>query len=100
MQGPGLPIWALWIQALGLPIFGGIIAAVGQFLGFQQKRLADIRLQNDLYDRRFKIYEAAKTLLVHFQLDGNVQLEDYFAFVRATSESVFLLSPDVVAYLE
>jgi hypothetical protein len=30
----------------------------------QQARLADVRLQHDLFDRRFEIYEAARNLLL------------------------------------
>jgi hypothetical protein len=67
---------------------------------WQQKRLADIRLQNDLYDRRFKIFAAAKKLLVSVQQNGVVSLDEFFAFVGGTSDAVFLLTADVVDYLQ
>jgi hypothetical protein len=98
---PGwLPAWALWTQVIGVPVFGAIIAVAGIYIAWQQKRLADIRLQNDLYDRRFKVYEAAKTLLVAVQQNGKMSLEEFFAFLRGTSDAAFLLKPDIVEYLE
>jgi hypothetical protein len=100
MTTNSLPDWALWIQALGLPVCGAIIAGAGVYIGWQQKRLADVRLQNDLYDRRLKIFSAAKKLLVAVQQDGSISLEEYFAFVGGTSDAVFLLKADVVDYLQ
>jgi hypothetical protein len=63
MSDANLPIWALWIQAIGIPLAGAVIAGVGVYIARQQKRLADIKLQNDLYDRRYKVYETARKFL-------------------------------------
>jgi hypothetical protein len=100
MSDANLPVWALWIQAIGIPITGAVIAGVGVYIARQQKRLADIKLQNDLYDRRYKIYEAVRKFLVEIQTHGNVSLEDFFAFRRGTSDAVFLLQEDIVEYLK
>jgi hypothetical protein len=60
--------------------------------------LADITLQNTLYDRRYKIYKAARNFLSATQIDG-LKLEKYFDFLSATHEAVFLFKNDVVDYL-
>ena len=94
-----LPEWVLWIQALGIPACGIVVALASVYIAWQQKRLADLKLQNDLYDRRLKIFEAAKALLVAVQTSGTLSIDDYFVFVRSTANAVFLLKPDVVEYL-
>ena len=56
-----------------------IVGAVGAFISWQQWRIAEIRLRNDTCERKFRVYEAAKTLLVVFQRAGKFSEEDYVA---------------------
>jgi hypothetical protein len=95
-----LPEWVLWIQALGIPACGIVVALASVYIAWQQKRLADLKLQNDLYDRRLIVFEAAKALLVAVQTDGKLSVENYFTFVKDTANAVFLLRPDAVEYLK
>lgn len=96
----GLPVWVSLAQALAVPVFGLVIAAASLYIAWQQKRIADIRLQHELYDRRFNVFVAAKTLLVTHLTNGKLTLEDYFAYRRGTADAVFLLDAGVVEYLE
>lgn len=66
----------------------------------QQAKLADIRMRHDLYDRRFKIYEAARALVVAVFRRVNVSDDEFFSFVSGTADAVFLLGPDMVVYLD
>jgi hypothetical protein len=100
MADAGLPEWANWTQAIVIPVVGVIIATASVYIARQQKRLADIKLQNELYDRRYKIYLSARNYLIKITSEGNVTLEEFFEFRRGTSDSVFLLSQDIVDYLE
>src|ERR1700693_3089439 len=100
MPTSNLPVWIFWAQALGLPIFGLVIAGASVYIAWQQKRIADIRLRHELYDRRLKVYEAAKTLLVAHLMNGKLSGDDYFAYRRGTADAVFLLNVGVVEYLE
>jgi hypothetical protein len=95
-----LPVWISWVQALGVPILGLAIAFAGVCIAWQQKRIADIRLRHELYKRCFKVYDAAKTLLVAHQKNGKLSGEDYISYCRGTAEVVFLLDNDVVKYIE
>jgi|ERR1700675_1874868 len=95
-----LPAWASWAQALGVPVFGAIISCVGLRIAWLQKHLQDIRLQIDLYDRRFRIYAAAKGLLVSVQADGSVKRTAFQVFVDQTSDAEFLFAPNVADYLK
>ncbi len=95
----GLPVWISWAQALGV-LFELVIAFAGVCIAWQQKRIAEIRLRHDLYNRRFKVYEAAKTLLVAHQTNGKLSGDDYIAYRRGTADAVFLLDAGVVKYLD
>ena len=66
----------------------------------QQAGLADVRLRRDLFDRRFKVYVAARTFL--FQAEQNARISDdaLTSYVRGTLDAVFLFDQDVVDYLE
>jgi hypothetical protein len=66
----------------------------------QQARLAHVRLRHDLYDRRYKIYEAARALVIAVFTRVNVTDEEIYAFTTGTADAVFLLNSDIVAYFE
>lgn len=65
----------------------------------QQAELATVRLQHDLFDRRFAVYEAAHKLLLEIPGAGNVSAEVLQAFDRETGKSVFLLNREITDYL-
>ena len=66
----------------------------------RKKRIADIRLRHELYDRRFKVYEAAKTLLVAHLTNGKLSRDYCIAYRRGTADAVFLLDVGIVEYLK
>jgi hypothetical protein len=96
----GLPVWISWVNALGIPVFGLVVAGAGVYIAWQQKRIADIRLRHELYDRRLRVYDAAKTLLVAYLTNAKLSGDDYIAYRRGTADAVFLLDADIVEYLE
>jgi hypothetical protein len=65
----------------------------------QQAELAGVRLQHDLFDRRFAVYEAAQKMAFEVLKTSNVSREGLRAFVRDTEKSVFLLDKDLSDYL-
>jgi hypothetical protein len=81
MATSDLPAWASWMQALGVPVFGAIISAIGLRIAWLQQRLQDMRFRHELYDRRYKVYAAAKGLLASVQAHGCVNGPDFLAFV-------------------
>jgi hypothetical protein len=66
----------------------------------QQAKLADTRMRHDLYERRFKIYEAARALVVAVFRRVDVTQDEFFAFISGTSDAVFLLNAEMVVYFE
>src|SRR5215470_10134112 len=99
MATSDLPAWAAWMQALGVPVFGAIISAIGLRIAWLQQRLQDMRFRHELYDRRYKVYAAAKGLLASVQAHGCVNGPDFLAFVGGTSDAEFLFGEDVIDYL-
>ena len=94
-----MPAWISWVQALGLPAVGAVIAGASLFIAYQQKRLADIRLQHELYDRRFAVYEATKAFVIGAIDDDQMTAGLYLTFQRGTSQSVFLFDATLTTYL-
>jgi hypothetical protein len=65
----------------------------------QQARLADVRLQHDLFDRRFEIYEAARNLLLDVFRYNNASHEAVGNLVRATEKAAFIFDQGITDYL-
>lgn len=75
------------------------IAIVGAGIAWQQMLIARTRLQFDLYDRRYKIFQAARNLLACFVRDGNLSYEEIAEFVLGISDAVFLFDDKMADYL-
>jgi hypothetical protein len=58
-----LPLWIQYAQALGGPALAFVIAAVGTRIAFQQMRLARVKLQSDIYERKYAVFVAVQYLL-------------------------------------
>jgi hypothetical protein len=66
----------------------------------QQAQLADVRLRHDLFDRRFKVYVAARTFIIQTEQNARISDDAFFSYVRDTLDAVFLFDQDVLDYLE
>ena len=63
-------------------------------------RIARVKLQHDLYDRRFAVFQAARKLLADVLTHARTSDEQIRAYVIGTSDAVFLLDNETSAYLE
>ena len=67
----------------------------------QQAELAVVRLRHDLFDRRFALFEAARTFLVQdIYPQMNPSSDAIFIFARATATAAFLVDRPLREYLE
>jgi hypothetical protein len=89
------PLWIAALAALLTPT----IAVFGAWIAYQQWRLGQNKLKLDLFDRRFVVYEGARSLLRTILTSGRAKDEDLFAFLNATSTAKWLFSPGVDDYL-
>jgi hypothetical protein len=65
----------------------------------QQADIASMRLQYDLFERRFRVYNEAKTLLVYLQRENILSEEVLDSYMRGTVDSLFFLDKTVFTYL-
>ncbi|MCJ2113280.1 hypothetical protein MKK64_19060 [Methylobacterium sp. E-025] len=95
-QQAALPAVIIWLQALTVPLLG-LLAA---WIAYQQWRTADRKVQLDLFDRRFAIYEAAREALAPVMREAGAETRDYFAFSSAIDKAPFLFGKEVLNQFE
>ena len=91
-----LPWWMLWAQALALLV----ISVVGVWIAYKQSRIAAAKLNLDLYDRRFSVFEAARNLILSVLQNGVGFSKDINAFHLGIADAGFLLNDDIEKYLD
>jgi hypothetical protein len=78
-------------------LFLGVAVAV---IAWQQWRVADNKLRLDLFDRRYKVYDATRKFLAVIFREASFTDPQLFEFYAGTSDAEFLFGADVVNYLE
>ena len=68
-------------------------------IAWQQWRVADNKLRLDLFDRRYKVYDATRKFLAIIIRDATFTDSQLFEFYGGTSDAEFLFRADVVEYL-
>ncbi|KAB7740186.1 hypothetical protein F2P47_09270 [Parvibaculum sedimenti] len=95
MGSDTLPHWVLWMQALATPT----IAVIGSWVAWQQMRISSRRLDFDLYDRRFAVFVAARTLIGEVVSKVEVSIEAMRTFNLGVEDAPFLLDEKTNLYL-
>ena len=90
-----MPLWLQGLQAFALIS----ISAVGACLAWQQVQIARTKLQHDLYERRYRVFDAARKLSAEIVTKKAPSDGDLRAFVIGTSDAVFLFDDDIAGYL-
>lgn len=88
--------WTAYLSALLTPT----IAVLGSFIAYRQWRTTQNKLKHDLFERRFFVYDAAKTLLASIMTSGKAKDEELFKFLSGTREAKWLLDVNVAEYLD
>jgi hypothetical protein len=90
-----LPLWVQVLQALAVPV----IAAVGAWVAIQQMGIARIKLQHDLYDRRYAVFDAVRIFLDEMIRSQIVSPETFRVFALKTADAEFLFDDGLASYL-
>jgi hypothetical protein len=90
-----LPLWLQYLQAIAVVC----IPPIGAWIAWQQMRIADVKLQHDLYDRRFAVYGAARKLLLEIATTRTASVA-LSAYAVATADAIFLLNDEIATYLD
>jgi hypothetical protein len=90
-----LSLWVQALQALAVPV----IAAVGTWVAIQQMVIARVKLQHDLYDRRYAVFDAVRAFLNEAIGSQVVSPETFRTFALKTADAEFLFDDGLAAYL-
>ena len=90
-----LPLWVQALQALAVPV----IAAVGTWVAVQQMVIARVKLQHDLYDRRYAVFDAVRAFLSEAISSQIVSPETFRMFALKTADAEFLFDNGLAAHL-
>jgi hypothetical protein len=82
--------------------FGPFLAAMAAFVvGGMQYYLQRQKLKQDLFDKRFHVYESTVAyLILMLQNDGKTEIAEYQEFKRNTDPGEFFLSAEIFAFIK
>ena len=95
-----LPLWVQYVQALGIPVAGALIAAVSVYIAYQQSQIARQKLDHDRYDHRFHVFAAARQLLSEAVTKDAISDDVLKQFYIGTTDAPFHFRNDIVDYLK
>lgn len=87
--------WTTSLSALLVPV----VAVLGLLIAYRQWRTAQNKLKFDLFERRFSVYDTARTFIRSILTSGKVSDEELFKFVSGTREAKWLLNAEISEYL-
>ncbi len=97
------PNWTIVLSALLTPT----VAILGIYIAFRQWKTSrgqaqteEERLRHDLFDRRFEVYDSARTLIGNIMTSGQITHEDTMAFLTGTREAKWLLDENIAEYFD
>jgi hypothetical protein len=90
-----LPWWMQWVQAIALII----ISVLGSWIAYKQVKIASAKLNLDLYDRRFAVFQAVREYLVDVVF-GDLSQTSSNKFHLGTADAVFLFDERIALYIE
>jgi hypothetical protein len=91
-----MPRWVTILSALLTPT----IAIAGVMIAYLQRWTAEKKRKQDLFDRRFAVFESARTLLQELQLHDSPSQEALRAYAIGNAGAEFLFDDDVDRYLK
>jgi hypothetical protein len=82
------------------PIATLIVGLIVAYIAWQQWQVAHAKLRLDLFDRRYKVYDATRQFLGCIIREATFSDSELFIFYAGTSDAEFLFDAEVVAYLK
>jgi len=88
--------WLQYLQTFALVT----IPPIGAWIAWHQMQIARVKLQHDLFQRRFDVFDAVRRLLANICAKGNASDEEISGFVFARDDAVFLFDDDLAQCLD
>jgi len=76
------------------------VGLAASFIAWQQWQLAQNKFRLDLFDRRYRVFDAARKFLAQSANEGRVDDSKLAEFYAGISDAGFLFKPEVGKYLE
>lgn len=89
------PHWTAYLQALLTPV----VAVLAALIAWRQWQTARNKLRLDLFDRRFAVYDAARSFLGSIATSGKVKEDALTKYLLGTREARWLLNKDIEEFL-
>jgi hypothetical protein len=86
--------WAIF-QGLCLVL----VTVAGVYIAWRQHKTARAKLQLDLYDKRYGVFQAVKRLLAEVGRTGTASLETMIDFDQGTADADFMFGDEVTTYI-
>jgi hypothetical protein len=95
-----LPIWVQYLQALG-PVFVALaVGGLAWLVAWRQWRTANYRLCFDLFEKRYAIYVATKSLVQKVAVHGQISFGDLGEYQRTIEGAEFLFDGETRSYFK
>jgi hypothetical protein len=75
---------------LWLSLQNGLTAIIVVYVAIQQWKLAENKLRLDLFEKRYKVFDATRKFLVIILQEATFQNADLFEFYAGTADAAFL----------
>ena len=76
-----------------------VVGLAVAFIAFQQFKVSHDKLRLDLFDRRYKVYDATRKFLTIIAQKATFDTAELFEFYAGTSDAEFLFGSDVLEYI-
>jgi len=90
------PYWTQVLAALLTPT----ITVFGSFISYRQWCTAQKKLKLDLFEKRFTVYDAARTFIASVMTSGKAKEEEMYKFLSGAREAKWLLNDDIATYFD
>ena len=76
------------------------IAVFGSIIAYRQWRTTQNKLKFDLFEKRFAVFDAARTFISSVMTSGKAKEDEMYKFLSGTREARWLLNNDIATYFD
>jgi len=87
-----------WIDLLS-SLLTPVIAFFGVYLGYQQRAINRNRLKNELFDKRYKVFEKIGAFIAEILLTGRLEKGADIVFLRDTKPAYLLFDQEIKDFI-
>jgi len=89
-----------WVTTLSSALLTPVVAIFGSWIAYAQWKINQRRLQNELFDRRIKLYQVVAAYIAKAISLGDVPRGEEYQFLRDTKHSIFIFNKVIADYID